>query len=60
MIFGLDKDLLISKLQILIHAHQKDYHLKNEKEDFPLWHNRMGNIAGALGHRFSSQPGTVN
>ena len=32
---------------------------KIQVKDFLLWHNRIGNVSGALGHRFNPQPDTV-
>ena len=32
---------------------------RKEIMEFPLWHNGIGSILGALGHRFDPQPGTV-
>ena len=29
------------------------------KQEFPLWHNRIGGISGASGRRFDPWPGTV-
>ena len=30
-----------------------------KKWEFPLWHNRIGSILRALGHRFKPWPSTV-
>ena len=32
---------------------------KERKEGVLLWHNRIGNILGVLGHRFNPWPSTV-
>lgn len=31
----------------------------NTKGEFPLWHNGINGLLGALGRRFDPQPGTV-